>query len=823
VSSRHFGDFVAGFSAHDERTAITVRPFLKIERLSYGALQRRAHQTANYLLAHSVVSGDRIMVVANNSPEWVELFLGTQLLGAILVPIDAIGSPAATLKFIDQTQPKLIFRNQHMHPELDARGKVDLLDDLNNRIAEYPEAAPDVELSGDLPALIVFTSGTTADPKGVVLTQQNVLANVEAGLRVVDVRPDWRFLSVLPLSHMYELTGGMLVPLAKGAGIFYVPSASPAAIARGFQEYHITTILAVPQLLSLLLQRVEQAAAAQGKTTALARAVELAAVLPFPLRRLLFRDVHSQLGKRLNLVITGGAPIPIEVGTAWERMGVRLLQGYGLTETAPILAMNSLHERRAGSAGRALDNVSLRIADDGEIQAKGPSIFREYWHNPTATREAFTQDGWFKTGDAGSLQDGWLYIQGRLKFAIVLSSGLKVFPEDIEIVADKKQIFRAVCIVGVARPAGEAVVAVVISDHSDGEISHAIEEINAQVESFQHISEWRRWPEATFPLTRLRKTDRRKVQDWANESGRDEEASEHESVPSRDAIVNLIGQSLGGPRREITDADRLADIGLDSLRRLTLAALIEDELGITIDEEDITHTTTVADLRKLVGGGGPTEAPTPRPSWPFRRSVRLLGDATREVVVRTLLGIWVKMEVQGLEKLDVLDTPALFIFNHSDDFDGPVVYRALPRRIRTRLAVAVADDVMRDHKVLAFIIRFCFAGFNLSRSEPYMPSLEYVSTLIDEGWNVVLSPEGRLSTSGVLQPFKSGVGLLAVNLGVPIVPVKIIGLFGTVPLHAKWPKRHSVVTVRIGQPISFDSHTDFDDVTLRLHQMMEDL
>ena len=204
---------------------------------------------------------------------------------------------------------------------------------------------------------------------------------------------------------MYELTGGMLAPLARGAGIFYVPSASPAAIGRGLQDYRITTILAVPQLLSLLLERVEQAAAAQGKTKALARAMKLAAVLPFPLRRLLFSDVHSQLGKRLNLVITGGAPIPIEVGTAWERMGVRLLQGYGLTETAPILTMNSLHERRAGSAGRALDNVNLRIADDGEIQAKGPSIFREYWHNPTATREAFTEDGWFKTGDAGSLQE----------------------------------------------------------------------------------------------------------------------------------------------------------------------------------------------------------------------------------------------------------------------------------------------------------------------------------------------------------------------------------------------------------------------------------
>jgi long-chain acyl-CoA synthetase len=826
MSSRHFGDFVATFTAHSERTAITVRPFLKIERLSYGELQRRAHQTANYLLARHVVSGDRIMVVAYNSPEWVELFLGTQLIGAILVPIDAIGSPAATLKLIDQTQPKLIFRNQHMHPELDTRSSVELLEDLNNRIAEYKETAPDVELTGDFPAVIVFTSGTTADPKGVVLTQQNLLANVEAGLRVVDVRPDWRFLSVLPLSHMYELTGGMLVPLARGAGIFYVPSASPVAIGRGLRDYHITTILAVPQLLSLLLERVEQEAAAKGKTTTLARAEDLAAALPFPLRRLLFRDVHSQLGKRLNLVITGGAPIPLEVGTAWDRMGVRLLQGYGLTETAPILTMNSLRERRAGSAGRALDNVQLRIADDGEIQVQGPSIFREYWHNATATREAFTEDGWFKTGDAGSLQDGWLYIQGRLKFAIVLSSGLKVFPEDIEIVADKNQILRAVCIVGVRRRASEAVIAVVISDHSDREISHAIDEINAQVESFQHISEWRRWPEANFPLTRLRKIDRRKVQDWANEAASGEQASEHEGEPpkdAQDAIVDLIRQSLGESRSEITDSDRLADIGLDSLRRLTLAALIEEQLGTTVEEEDITHTTTVADLRKLVARGGPTEVPIPRPSWPYRRSVRLLGDATREVVVRAIVGTWVKMMVQGRDKLDGLDTPALFIFNHSDDFDGPVVYQALPRRIRTRLAVAAADDVMRDHKLLAFIVRFCFAGFNLSRSEPYMPSLEYVSTLMDEGWSVVLSPEGQLSTNGVLQPFKSGVGLLAVNLGVPVVPIKTVGLYGTVPLHAKWPKRHSAVTVRIGQPMSFDSHTDFDDVTRRLHQIMEDL
>ncbi len=638
MNYRHFGDLVADFAAHDQRTALTERPFLKIETITYHELQRRIHQTANYLTARGIAPRDRIMVVANNSPEWVELFLGAQLIGSVLIPIDATSSPATTLRSIDHTQPTLIFRNRHRHSELDGRSDVDLLDELNDRIREYPERAPNIELKGDLPAVIVFTSGTTADPKGVVLTQRNILADAEAALRVVHVRPDWRFLSVLPLSHMYELTSSIAV-LSHGAGIFYVPSASPVALARGMQDYRITTILAVPQLLSLLLERVEQMAAAEGRTTALARATTFAAVLPFCLRRLLFRDVHSQLGKRLNLVITGGAPIPIEVGTAWERMGVRLLQGYGLTETGPILTMNPLHERRADSAGRALDNVRLRIAGDGEIQARGPNVFHEYWHNPTATREAFTDDGWFRTGDAGSLRDGWLYVQGRLKFAIVLSSGLKVFPEDIELVADKTPILRAACVVGRRRPAGEEVVAVVISDHSDREIKDAIDHINRQVESFQHISEWLRWPEATFPLTRLRKTDRKKVQDWANEAGHEPATEQREPQPGHDAVVELIRQSLDDPEREVEDSDQLADLGLDSLRRLTLAALIEEQLGVSVEEQGITPTTTVGGLRQLVDAGGPTQAPIPRPSWPYHRWLRLLGDPLREVVIHAIVRI----------------------------------------------------------------------------------------------------------------------------------------------------------------------------------------
>ena len=821
--NRHFGDFVDRFTEYDGRLAMTIRPFLRIERVNYLELQTQTYQIANYLRARDVRLGDRIMVVANNSPSWVQLFLGAQLIGAVLVPVDASSTPATTQKLIDQTDPKLLFRSRHLHAELETLPIVGLLDDLGEQCAAYAAKAPEVELTGDEPALIVFTSGTTADPKGVVLTQKNVLANVEAALRMLNVGPDWRFLSVLPLSHMYELTGGMLAPLSSGASIFYVPSASPLAIGRALQDYQITTILTVPQLLVLLLERIRRAAAVEGKAKTLATASELAKVVPFSLRRALFREVHSQLGGHLDLVITGGAPIPIDVGTAWERMGVRTLQGYGLTETAPILTMNPLHGRRADSAGRALDNVQLRVAEDGEIQVRGPSIFREYWHEPIATQEAFTDDGWFRTGDAGHVENGWLYIQGRLKFVIVLSSGLKVFPEDIETVAARYHTLSAVCVVGVKRPGGEEVVAVVISDRSDREIGQAIDEINADVESFQHISGWRRWPEATFPLTRLRKTDRAKVQEWANDVRHDVRAGGHAEEPNQDAIADLIRESLDEPNKQIKDADRLADIGLDSLRRLTVVALIEEQLGITVEEEDVTQTTTVAGLRELVTSGSPAERPTPRPSWPFRRWVRLLGDGIREVVIGAIVGTWVRMSVEGQDQLEDLDTPALYIFNHSDDFDGPVVYQALPRRIRKRLAIAAADDVMRTHKVLAFVIRLCFAGFNLARTEPYMPSLEYVSTLVDQGWSVVLAPEGGLSTTGALQPFKSGIGMLSVNLGIPVVPVKTLGLYGTVPLHAKWPKRHSAVTVRIGQPVRFDSDMNYDDVTQQLHQIMEEL
>lgn len=820
MNYRDFGEYVAGLDEFGERLALANRSFLKIERLTHRELQQRAYQSAHYLRAQGVGPGDRVMVVAANSPEWVELLLGALLIGAAVTPVDAGSSLRTTLLAIEDTDPKIVFVGQHLGLDIGDHATTRPLEELDELIVDFPSDALADAPDPDGPALIVFTSGTTADPKGVVLSQANVLANIEGILDRIAVGQDWRLLSVLPLSHMYELTSSLAI-LSRGASIFYIPRVTPLAISRALVDYEINTILAIPQLLSMLLERIQQVATEEGNAGTLAVASRIAARLPFRARRILFHSVHARLGGHLDLVVTGGAPIPIDVATAWEAMGVRMVQGYGLTESSPILTVNSLGERRLDSPGRPLDNVQLRIGEDGEIQAKGPSVFAGYWHDPEATRDAFTDDGWFRTGDVGRLDDGSLYIQGRLKFAIVRSSGLKVFPEDVEFIAERHPCLKESCVVGVKGPRGESVIAVVISDCADEVMANAVAEVNSQLESFQHIDDWRRWPNGDFPRTRLRKIDRRLVQLWANSAEHDRATTASGPEATDDSLTRIIRLSLGDSSATVKEPDRLADIGLDSLRRLNVVALIEEELGVTISDESVTPATTVGQLRQIISEASPVEQQARRPAWPYWTWVRAIGDGLREGVIRAVVRIWVRTDVVGDDELDSLHAPSIFIFNHGDDFDGPVVYQALPRRIRKRLAVATADDVMADHKVLAFIVRLCFAGFDFARSEPYMPSMEYVGQMIDRGWNVLIAPEGRISTTGELQPFKSGIGLLAVSLGVAVVPMKTVGLVGTVPLHAKWPQKRSRATVRIGRPMFFGAQMDYEDVTETLHHVMQ--
>lgn len=821
-----FKSFIQSFISRGDRTALTIRRFIRIESYTYSQLHDLAHQTAHFLDARGVKPNDRIMVAANNSPQWVMLFLGCQLMGVTLVPVDARNTYETITTFADQTKPVLTFRSQGLLQQMNRRDDVLLLDDLVSLIADQPTTPVRHHLTGHETAVIVFTSGTTAAPKGVVLTQKNILANVYASKRALTVDQDWRFMSVLPLSHMYELTGGCTVPLASGASVYYLSRVTPGAIAKGLKEYKITIMLAVPQLLVLFLDKIRKTAASEGQREKFEKALTFTPRLPIPLRRLLFKKVHDGLGGHLKIIVTGGAPIPLDVDKAWEAMGVVTIQGYGLTETAPVLTMNTVHKRFYESQGHVVDNISVRIAKDHEIQAKGPSIFSEYFNNPTATNEAFTDDGWFKTGDIGRIDNGWLRIQGRAKFAIVRSSGLKVFPEDIEVVADKNDLFKELCVVGQKKADGEVVHLSVITDASDQKVESAVAAINQQLESFQHIDAWSRWDGDAFPRTRLLKIDRKNVQAAVNEAADKKTGTKADaSVDNSDKLVNIIRQVLNEPTLDIKDTAVLSDIGLDSLRRLAITSLIEDELNVSVSEAKITQKTTVKQLRELVKTGTAVKEPAKRPEWPYHPVIRFIGNGIRNTVLTSLTNFYVTTNLRGTENLKDLQGPAIFIFNHVDGLDGPVLYKSLPKRFKNKLAVALADDLMNrsDYVFTGFMARLCFAAFNFARKEPFTPSLEYVGTLVARGYNIALAPEGHLGKGGHLEPFKNGIGLLAVELGISVVPIKTNGLYGVTPLTKKWPQKHAHISVTIGQPISFHHDDNYDSVTKKLHDIVENM
>lgn len=822
---KHFGDFVDNLSRFSDRLAITSKPFIKIERLNYGELQKLAYRSANFLASLGLKSGQKIMIISPNCPQWTALLLGAQLSGITVIPVDMRSNLETVNNYLRQTDPELIFRSKYLLSALDKIGKTHILEELFEEMEGISSSLPKVSLTGNETAVIVFTSGTTADPKGVVLSQKNILTNVYGVQQALTIEPSWRFLSVLPLSHMYELTGGCLVPLSSGASIFYLTKVSPLAIARALQDYEITTILAVPQLVILFLQRIRQVAKQQGRARILENLLHTSSIIPFKARRILFHSVHKNLGGHLDIVVTGGAPIPREVSWAWERMGVRMVQGYGLTETSPVLTFNRPDNRRLDSQGQPLENIKLRISpEDREIQAKGPSVFSHYLDNKKATEDAFTKDGWFKTGDIGKLDNNWLQIQGRAKFAIVLSSGLKVFPEDIEVAAEHLTKDSQICIVGFKRPDGEEVRAVVVSKESDQNIDKLIYSINSKLESFQHISSWVRWPDADFPRTRLLKIDRKSVQEWANSQSENNARDNNKSDQNDDdQLINILRLVLNKPRMLIKEKDSLSDLGLDSLRRLAVVSLVEEQLGISIPETSLNQSTSVSEFRKIVEQGKPAEPPTPRSTWAFNPIIRFFGNITRESLIRGILKIWVSEKVTGRDNIKDLNRPALYIFNHVDNFDALVIFQALPWKIRTKLAAATAADVLKKHRLLALLSRFNYAGFDFSRTEPFMPSLEYVAKLADQGWNIALAPEGKISKFGKLLPFKSGIGLLAVELGLPVVVIKTEGLYGTAPLHSKWPKKHSKVTVKISEPIYFTKNTSYDFATKDLEKKMQNL
>ena len=471
-------------------------------RWSYRELATRSRRVAAWLRKQGVQPGDRVILCSPNCPAWVAAFFGILGAGAVVVPLDVRSSPDFVERVHHKTRPALRFVG-----EIDTgRSGADIptyqLAELDSLIAEVdPLPWEAMTVDPDDLAELVFTSGTTGTPKGVMLSQGNIASNVRDAARAAPRLAEYRLLSVLPLSHMFEQTGGLLTGLSLGATTIYVGTLQPNRLFQTMQAEKVTVMCVMPLVLQLFLRGIEREVEQLGKQRAWHILHTVAARAPRPLQRLLFRSLHQKLGGHLQAFICGGAYLDWALAEQWENTGIRVYQGYGTTEAAPVISTNTDSDRRTGSVGKPLPSVQVRIAEDGEILVKGPNVTRGYWEHEAATAAAF--DGtWYRTGDLGCVdRAGFLYLKGRKKNLIVLPNGLNVYPEDVENVLLKQPGVRDAIVLGLDRRGGETEVFAVLLLEGTGNAPAIVKAANAQLAVHQRIRGHWVWPDDDFPRT----------------------------------------------------------------------------------------------------------------------------------------------------------------------------------------------------------------------------------------------------------------------------------------------------------------------------------
>lgn len=822
------GEFLAACAVRwGPRTALTIRRGFRSDRLTYGALYDLSLKTAGLLRRHGIGKGDRIAIWASNMPEWAIALFGGFLAGAVVVPLDARFSLRTNARVLQTTRPKLMFRSRALAaPEGDLLEAVPHIVDIESLGSLADEqtstGAQDVSVGPADPALIMFTSGATERPRGVVLTHGNLLSNLRAIVHVFPLDPDHRALSLLPLCHMLDQMVGLYIPLWAGLTVHYLERTHLLGILKTMQREKITCFVAVPRVLHLFLESIEAESRRKHLGGAFRLLLRTARVVPSrALRRAMFLPVHRRFGGRLDFIACGGAPLDTALIRDWEAMGVRIFEGYGTTEVTTAVAFTRPFKERVRSLGQPLPGVEVRIDDDDQILVRGPNVSPGYYEDAERTAEAFA-GGWFKTGDAGLLDDGGaLHLLGRTKFRIVLGSGLKVYPEDLEEKLRAHPLVAEACVFGLPGSGGERIHAsLVLKDASKA--AEVVEQVNRELEPHQAIREYSLWPEREFPRTRTLKIDRETVRQWrmARAAPPEPEAG----LVIGDAVVGLICRALECPAPKVFETSRLnEDLGMDSLKTVLLLSLVESEMGVTVDETAIRPGLTVSEFRTVVRLSSARQAPKLPHTWTLAAGASAVREVLQRALLFPLLRTFVQIRVEGSEHFSAIRHPSILTFNHTGQFDAAVILKILPPPIRRKTVIAV----MAEHWKLKFYVPALYLvlhTFRMTRGGPGVKdSIEAMADLLDRGWSVMIAPEGEVSWDGQLLPFKGGAAFVAQQMRVPVVPIRVED-YGPLYPRGHWvPVRRGTATVKIGLPFHLPDGIPLQAGTALIRRQIEDL
>ena len=793
---------------------------------TYGELGAAARAFARHLRDNGVTAGHAIAIWSENRPEWIAAMWGALLEGVVLVPIDYRTSPDFLLRVAGIVDAKAILVGEAVDRDaIPEPWRTWKLHEVIRNAAGRPETdlgSRSSDVSGATTAEIIFTSGATAEPKGVVLTHKNILANIVPIERemakyrkyTLPFRPI-RFLNLLPLSHMFGQAMATFVPPMLPGVVLFTRSYAPDDIIRQIRDRRISVLVCVPKILEVLRDHILRVAPEA--------ATPPPAGMHWAKRWWHYRRIHRMFGFKFWSMVVGAAPLDPELEAFWGRLGFLVVQGYGLTETAPIVTLNHPLNAKRGAVGKPISGVEIKIAEDGEILVRGENVTTGYFNAPEATREAFA-DGWFHTGDIGELDaEGRLMIKGRKKEMIVTPEGLNVFPEDVERAINEQPGVVDSAVVGAPVPGSTAERVQAILLLSPGAEADAIVRgANAKLGDHQKIRASAVWPGSELPRTEgTRKLKRRELRNWllkeADGSTSGTPAAGH---GTRDVPAIL---ARFAPGRTIAAATTIDELGLTSLERVELMMAIEEAFQVTVDETAFTSSMTVADLEKLVAppewapktpGAAMAEGSDPGLT-PFRRDREIVfpswnrsfpARAARRVSLPTWIlplgRIFARVTVQGLEHLERIEGPVIFAAYHQSHFDGPVILDSLPPRWRYRTSPAMMKEFFNAHffperysrkewftnSLNYYLSSLFFNAFPLTQgSAGTRQTLRYIGELVGDGYSILIFPEGRRTEHGEIARFQPGVGMIAARLGVPVVPVRLEGLDQVLPRHQSFP------------------------------------
>ena len=750
---------------------------------------------------------DRVIIFMENRPELLFSFLGTWNKQGTCVCLDGGFSGEELTYYVKDCKPKYIFTSKGNYEnaveglrlaEMENNVEIIVVDDIP---IDYQGDDLTIEIEDKyFVSLILYTSGTTGNPKGVMLTFDNILINMEGLDEYKMFRTTDRVLALLPMHHIFPLLGAGVVPLGKGSTIVFLKEISSQAMIEALQKYKITFIIGVPKLWEMLHKKIMEKINSGKITKTIFKLAEKINNKNFS--RKIFKKVHDGFGGNIRFFVSGGSKLDPQVSRDFLTLGIDVCEGYGLTETSPMISFTPTNEVVPGSAGKILTGVTVKIAEDGEILAKGRNVMKGYYGRPDATAEVIDKDGWFHTGDLGEIKNGLLYVTGRKKEMIVLSNGKNINPIEIEQwIMSNTNLIKEMAIMDYE----DKLTAVIYPDfyklHEEG-ITNIIEtfkkgvvdKYNKQAVSYKKVLDVKIVQEE-LPKTKIGKIRRFMLKDVIEKK---EEKVQHIEEPKTEEYKNIATFLKSIKNKPIIPTAHLElDLGLDSLDIVELLSHIEGTFGVKIDEQTFVEYCTVEKLAEYVQKHSSEIINDTKIDWKDILSKDTDGNLPKsntmgkiiKFILKPAFTFFIKVHKSGLENIEK-NEPVIFAGNHQSFLDGFIVNQAMPNNIldKTYYFADIKHFKKGYMKFMGENSNIIFVDINKN----LINSLQMLSKAIRNGKNIVIFPEGTRTRDGKINNFKKFFAILSKELNIPVVPFVIDGAYKAYPPSSKYPKGGNV-------------------------------